>query len=134
MAQVLLIEPDMLLAQNIIEYLGGLGHDIVWQVDAQSAISSADDISPDVVIVELQLASHSGVEFIYEFRSYGDWANVPIIVLSSLLEGDPGTNNELWRLLNVTGYHVKSETRLQYLGRTINSVLTGAKPQASISA
>ena len=35
---------------------------------------------PDVVVLELQLPGHNGVEFLYEFRSYPEWLHVPVVL------------------------------------------------------
>lgn len=77
---ILLVEPDKLLGQIYTAAIQSTGHKVVHCFDAQTAIVAADKCRPDVVIVELQLAGHSGFEFLYEFRSYADWRNIPVIV------------------------------------------------------
>ncbi len=66
MAQILLIEPDRLLAETYAQSLTGGGHRVVACAGAQAAIHAADQDCPDIVILELQLVEHSGVEFLYE--------------------------------------------------------------------
>jgi two-component system phosphate regulon response regulator PhoB len=73
MANILLIEPDRLLAEIYQRALSSEGHNVVVCAGAQSAILSADQSTPDLVILELQLVEHSGIEFLYEFRSYSEW-------------------------------------------------------------
>lgn len=84
MTNVLLIEPDKLLSQIYQAALKSAGYKVAHCFDAQSAIAAADKVRPDVVVVELQLARHSGFEFLYEFRSYADWQNIPVIVHTSV--------------------------------------------------
>ena len=77
---ILLIEPDIQLGQIYSKALQRAGHSLHWQRDAQSAIEIADTVKPDLVVLEIQLARHNGIEFLYEFRSYPDWQQTPIIL------------------------------------------------------
>lgn len=80
--RILLIEPDVVLAKVYCQAFARLRHQVTHVRGAQSAICAADIDRPDIVVLELQLAAHSGPAFLYEFRSYGDWVNIPIIVHS----------------------------------------------------
>jgi len=80
MSNVLLIEPNTLLAKSYIQALQHAGHKVAHATGAQAAIDAADKQLPDVVIVEIQLPQHSGIEFLHEFRSYPEWINVPVVV------------------------------------------------------
>lgn len=80
MAYVLLIEPNTLLAGTYMQAMQGAGHEVTHSVGAQAAILAADQRTPDVVVLELQLPVHNGVEFLQEFRSYPEWQDVPVIV------------------------------------------------------
>jgi len=77
---LLLIEPDLLQADIYKLALVQDGHSVDHASTAQGAVHSADMHRPDVVILELQLANHNGVEFLYEFRSYPEWSNVPVVL------------------------------------------------------
>lgn len=77
---VLLIEPDTILASTYARALERQGHTVSRAVSAQTAVHAADKRQPDAVVLELQLPRHNGVEFLYEFRSYSEWRDVPIIV------------------------------------------------------
>lgn len=77
---ILLIEPDTILAQLYIEALERVGHKVSYVRTAEAAIHTADRRRPDVVVLEIQLAGHSGVAFLQEFRSYADWLDIPVIL------------------------------------------------------
>ncbi len=77
---ILLIEPDKLLASSYKVALERTGHIVSHAVSAQDAVHQADVAMPDVVVLELQLPSHNGIEFLYEFRSYSEWLNIPIVL------------------------------------------------------
>jgi DNA-binding response OmpR family regulator len=123
LASILLIEPDMVLAITMREYLESLNHHVQWRSDAQSSINSADETAPDLVILELQLAQHSGMDFLYEFRSYPEWQHVPIIILSSIAGSEIETSSIMWQQLEVVAYYYKPETKLSYVGQTVAQAL-----------
>jgi two-component system response regulator ChvI len=116
MSQILLLEPDKILAKTYSMALESAGHVVRHCVSAQTAIVLADDIHPDIVIVELQLVDHSGIEFLYEFRSYTDWQHIPVIILTNVPETEfSGSLSLLRNDLNVQAYLYKPLTNLQKL-------------------
>lgn len=96
---VLLLEPDVLLGRTYERLFRQAGHTAAHVRSAQAAVHAADTRTPDVVVLELQLGRHNGVEFLYEFRSYSEWLRVPIIVHSFVppqeLQGAATLQNEL---------------------------------------
>ena len=120
MSRILLIEPDLILARTYATALETAGHEVYPVSSAQSGIMVADDKNPDLVILEIQLIKHSGIEFLYEFRSYQEWQSIPVIVLSQV---PPGEFNDSWQLLKnelgVGPYLYKPLTTLKQL---INNV------------
>lgn len=80
--QILLVEPDAILGKVYQKSLATLGT-VAWAKTAQSAISLADETTPDIVVLEPKLAAHNGIEFLYEFKSYAEWREVPVVVHSS---------------------------------------------------
>ncbi|HSX17146.1 MAG TPA: response regulator [Patescibacteria group bacterium] len=84
MSYVLLLEPNTLLAATYAQALTHAGHTVMTAHHAQEAIYAADKQAPEVVIMELQLGGHNGVEFLHEFRSYAEWQHVPVIINTSL--------------------------------------------------
>jgi DNA-binding response OmpR family regulator len=84
MTHVLLIEPDTTLARTYMQALQHAGYTVAHARGAQDAINEADTKLPDVVVLELQMAGHDGVEFLQEFRSYPEWQQVPVIINTSI--------------------------------------------------
>ena len=80
--KILVIEPDLVLAQTYIEVLNRAGHSAKSAHTAQDAVYHLDQIIPDLIIIEIQMANHNGVEFLYELRSYPEWQTIPVIVHS----------------------------------------------------
>ena len=126
MSQVLLIESDRLIAANVLKMLKKAGHEVNWQVDPQAALDSADEQLPGVIIVDLILAGRGGIEFLYEFRSYPDWQEVPIVVFSSLSAEELKEALRGFEHLNVNAYHYKPSTTLSELTATVRRILQPA--------
>lgn len=123
MAYILLIEPDRLLALNVREYLKTKEHQVTWCSDAQAAINSSEEKTPELVILELQLGSHSGLDFLYEFRSYSDWQSVPVIIFSNLPSSEIAGNPTYLDQLEIKNHHHKPQTSLEQLGLSVGRVL-----------
>lgn len=116
MSHVLLIEPDRLLAKTYLQALESAGHTVQVCATAQTAVFCADDTKPDAVIMELQLVGHSGIEFLYEFRSYADWQEVPVIVATNVPAGEfSGSWQLLKKELGVGSYFYKPLLSLKTL-------------------
>lgn len=123
MQHILLIEPDALLAKMYAAALGTAGHIVRTCTSAQAAIHYADEVKPDIVILEIQLVGHSGVEFLYEFRSYVDWQNVPLVLLTYIPVGEfAGSRQLLYEELGVRAYLYKPQTSLRSLLRCVNEL------------
>ena len=117
MNKVLLIEPDRILAgvyKQAIEVDGSA--QVMSATGAQTAIMEADKHSPDLVILELQLIEHSGLEFLYEFRSYPEWQSIPVLVQTMVPFAEFHDNWHLLRgELGVRAYMYKPHTSLRQL-------------------
>jgi len=77
---VILIEPDRIQAKLYKTSLEQAGCTVEHVTGAQAAVHAADEQTPDIVVLEMQLTGHSGVEFLYEFRSYAEWLQIPVIL------------------------------------------------------
>ncbi len=77
---ILVIEPDKILGEATKNALEAFGFAVVWKRNAQTALDSLDTTVPDLIILELQLGLHNGVEFLYEVASYPEWQHIPVIV------------------------------------------------------
>lgn len=124
MARILLIEPDRVLAETYRQCLELTGQTVVPCASAQAAILAADQQQPDVVVLELQLIEHSGIEFLYEFRSYPDWQHIPVVVHTHVPPVEFANSGQLLREeLGVAAYLYKPVTSLKKLLRTVGEQL-----------
>ncbi len=84
MKTLLLLMPDAVTATTIATAFDG--YKVLTASTAGEAI--ALESSFDAVVMELSLAGHSGFEFLYEFRSYADWSDIPVIIYSRIRLSD----------------------------------------------
>lgn len=121
MSYVLLIEPNALLAKTYTKAMEDAGHRVVHCTGAQAAILAADAHAPDIVVLELQMPLHNGIEFLQEFRSYPEWKQVPVIVNTTIPPARLGERGRaaLQRDLNVHRVTYKPRTSLARLLRLV---------------
>lgn len=128
MKNVLLLESNTVLASTYDHALRVSGYSVVRTVNAQAAIDAADARPPDVVILELQLSGHGGIEFLHEFRSYPEWRHIPVIILTAIHASSIApVRQALVQDLGVADILYKPATSLQDLLRAVRAQLTLAK-------
>ena len=124
MKKILLIEPDRLLAETYRRALETAGYKVSVCAGAQTAVLVADKIQPQLVIAELQLVEHSGIEFLYEFRSYPEWQSIPVLIHTQVPISEFADSwSIMHEQLNVAGYLYKPDTNLHKLIETVNQNL-----------
>lgn len=124
MKHILLIEPDKVLRDNYTLLLKNSGYDVATASNAQDAINSCDKNKPDVVVLELQLIEHSGLEFLYEFRSYPEWQSVPVIIYTIVPIIEFSSNFDLMKKeLNIFSYLYKPAVSVSGLIKEVKKAL-----------
>lgn len=125
--QVLLIEPDYLLASIYKDHLEKFHYSVVVCGGVQMAVTEIDKNKPDIIILELKLSSHNGYEFLYELRSYSDWQDIPVLIHSMLPEEDNVLTTEIKSELGIINYLYKPDTSLDKLHYELNKYLLASK-------
>ncbi|HEV2403275.1 MAG TPA: response regulator [Candidatus Saccharimonadales bacterium] len=124
MKHILLVEPDVLLATTYNKAFIHSGYEVSHVTTGQAAIDAADSMSPDLIVLELQLPAHNGLEFLYEFRSYPEWQIVPVITNTNIPFQQLGS---AWSVvhdqLGIRAWHYKPQTTLQILLRSVREQL-----------
>ncbi len=135
MADILMLEPDRLLAMTYRAAFEHEGHTVRQVVSAQEGVFAVDEAVPDVILVELQLIAHSGIEFLYELRSYSEWQRIPILIHSCIPPCEFEDSMSLLRdMLGVCGYLYKPHTTLQTLLRSVREVAAGHPEVLNVQA
>lgn len=116
---VLLIEPDVIQAVAYRSALEAAGCTVSHARTAQGAVHATDERLPDVVVLEVQLPAHNGIEFLYEFRSYAEWVHVPVVVYSAMPPHTLTQSATLYKDLGVVRALYKPQTSLEQMCRIV---------------
>ena len=119
--RVILVESDPIVVATVSRYLKKYNYDVFAVAGAQEAIHKIDTISPDVVVLDIALRGHSGIEFLHEFRSYHDWNHVPILVWTMQQMTQVQTSS--LKQLGVSAVLYKPHTTLLQLQQKLDSLV-----------
>lgn len=117
--KILLVEPDKILADSYASYLKSVGYEVETATTAQNALNKINSAKPEIIIVELELANHSGIELLYEIRSYADLADVRIIILSMIRPSDISDHDNFMKQLKIYKYLYKPDIKINNLAELI---------------
>lgn len=120
--KILLIEPDRELGQTLSDALESDGHNVMVRREAQTGLDGLDHHSPDLVLLEIQLGKHNGVEFLYELHSYTDWQNIPIIIHTHNSHAKEPEFAQAWKQLDVKQILYKPETSIAKLKKSVATI------------
>lgn len=128
-ANVLILEPNALLGGIYKQALEYAGYSVAWEQNAQDAILSIDNQQPDIIIAELQLALHNGIEFLYELRSYTEWQRIPVIIVSGLEASQFFIKMMQKHNLGIVGYYYKVRVNLKEIINSVDAILNISKSE-----
>lgn len=115
--KILLVEDDTWLAElyrDILQMQSGCT--VLTASTAEDALDVIDETSGiDLIVLDMFLPVHNGIEFLHEVASYNDINTIPVIVLSSVYKHDFGMSEERWRHYGVALHLYKPETKPQDL-------------------
>jgi DNA-binding response OmpR family regulator len=118
---LVIIEPDNITGKIYEKFFKSNNINVHCVQDAQKAIEKINQNIPHILITELQLPSHSGIELLNEIRSYSDWQKILIIILTCVPYHDSGFNSNYMHTIGVSEYLYKPKTSLQTLLNIIKS-------------
>jgi two-component system response regulator AtoC len=81
MAQILIIEDEVLLAKSLARALTGRGHDCITSVNAEEGLALLDRMPTDIALVDLQLPGMSGFEAMKKIRLHD--SDIAVIVVTA---------------------------------------------------
>ena len=81
--RVVLVEDDPELAEHYVLVLRSAGVDVLWVHNPQQLMTGLLSFRPDILLMDVQLGSYSGVNLARMVRFDPQWLSLPIIYLSS---------------------------------------------------
>lgn len=117
------MEPDRILGEAVKTALQDLGYKVALCRNAQTALDSLEDSLPGLVIVELQLGLHNGIEFLYEMRSYPEWQQIPAIVHTINAKAQDEIFSQSFESLGVQAVLYKPRTSTSQLVRMVKQLV-----------
>src|SRR5215211_8543122 len=81
--RLLLVEDDRALADLVTFHFERAGYDVTRTGDGEEALILADEVKPDVVLLDWMIEGISGIEVCRRLRRGAMSANVPIMMLTA---------------------------------------------------
>jgi DNA-binding response OmpR family regulator len=92
MARVLVADDDPIVRELIVYKLETEGYDVVVAEDGTSALSTVQESTPDIVVLDVHMPGLSGFDVCRMMRAEPATAQVPVIMLTaSVQEADIST-------------------------------------------
>jgi len=86
---ILLAEDNMPNILAIGEYIESYGYEVIVAHDGLEAIEKAEQVKPDLILMDIQMPAMNGLEAIAHLRANARFASTPIIALTALaMPGD----------------------------------------------
>lgn len=122
MTHVLVVDADTQMRKTVVAAFESAGFSSVSASSAERAIASCETRKPDVIVLDLQLRGHSGVELLHELRSYGEWQQIPVVLYTGVPAVDLTGFEKEFSLIGIKAYLYKPETTLKKLVDTIDDI------------
>lgn len=123
----MIIEPSPEMSATLAKALRREGIKFEIVSSSEEAIAKAENKELKAVVVELLLAKHNGLEFIYEFRTYADWDNVKLFLYTHLSKDEINLSEKLMREIGIDRHYYKPTTSLKKLIKELKKVEENAE-------
>ncbi len=91
--RLILIAENEEIAQIICDLLTAAGYQVVWIIEASTAVGQIELLQPVAVIIDMRLPGRSGSDIIEELRHKTTTKNLKILALTGNLEEEYNRNN-----------------------------------------
>ncbi|GAA6163731.1 response regulator [Pelagimonas sp. KU-00592-HH] len=102
--QILAVDDSRTMRNMLKQTLGEAGYEVSLAEDGVDGVERLRDLTPDLVITDINMPRMDGFRFIEEVRGLGRLRGVPILVLTT--ESDQALRNRA-RAAGATGWIVK---------------------------
>ncbi|PDV98427.1 PAS domain S-box protein [Candidatus Chloroploca asiatica] len=123
---ILLVEDHAMTVMTIKDFLASYGYNVVSAENGLEAIQMAEAITPDLILMDIQMPVMDGLEAMRRLRANVRFANTPIIALTALTM--PGDRERC--LQAGANAYLSKPVNLKTLLKMIDSISGDAHPQA----
>jgi CheY-like chemotaxis protein len=123
MVHVLLVDADKQLSDSYAKYLKNAGYSVALAPSAKSALTACEQKIPDIIVLELQLQGHSGLEFLQELKTYPEWNDIPILLHTFVPQDNLNNLEQAFKSYGIVNYAYKPETSLKRLVSFVEDAL-----------
>lgn len=126
---ILLVEDDAWLSEM---YANAFGEavSVVCAHSAAEALEALERATPDVILLDMFLPDHNGVELLHEISSYDDTVHIPVVILSTVHERDFALKPQRWPHYGIVGYLYKPQVKPKEVVAFVNDYLISASVEA----
>lgn len=119
---ILLVEDDHFLSTLLKTRLETEGYNVILVGDGDAALNQLENISPDLMLLDIILPNKSGFETLEAIMSNPKYAKVPVVVLSNLGQDSDITQG---KRLGAIDYLVKAQLSLDDIVLKVKEHLNG---------
>lgn len=122
--RILLVEDDVWLKEL---YSDAIQKDestqLVLGSSAEEALDAIDSQKIDLIVLDMFLPEHNGIELLHEIASYEDISRIPVIILSAVHERDFALKKERWHHYGIKRYLYKPAYKPDEIAEVIHEIL-----------
>ena len=120
MKKVLVVEDDKFLANAYKAGFEGEGFEVVLAYDGEEALSLAEQLRPDVILLDILIPKMDGFAVLQHLKANKDLENIPVIIASNL-----GQQQDIDKGLELGAkdFIVKSESSVTQILTKIKDIL-----------
>jgi HD-like signal output (HDOD) protein/DNA-binding response OmpR family regulator len=131
MANILLIDDEAVIREPIAAVLHANGHKVSCASDPATAIKAVEQLTPELVLLDIQLGNADGLSLLSDFRARPALVSTPVLLLTGVAD-----KSVILRAakLGVQGYILKSTFSTKELLTRVDGVLNGIKGNGHLAA
>ena len=118
--KILIVEDDVMLNKIYQTKLGLLGYSVYSSYDGDEGLKKADDLMPDLILLDLMLPKKNGFEVLETLKQNLKLNHIPVIILSNL--GQEADISKAMQL-GAVDFLVKSNVKLESVISKVEDIL-----------
>jgi len=88
MRKILLVDDEKNIRLVVGKSLEKAGYDVIYAVDGVDAVEKANEVNPDLVLLDLRLPKMNGFLVLEALKSDAATEEIPVVIVSALSEED----------------------------------------------